>query len=68
MFAWEQGGQSGVGRSEGWQRGMEKLLRVMNDCGVVSTGVYKVKSYPISQFNICILSYIDYISIELKTK
>lgn len=68
MVVWEQGGQSGVGRSEGWQRGMEKRLRVMNDCGVVSMGVYKVKSYLISQFNFCILSYIDYISVELKTK
>lgn len=38
------------------------------DCGYGSMGVYKVKSCPISHFNICILSYINYISIKQKTK
>ena len=30
MVAWEGGGQNGVARSEGLERSMEKLLRVMN--------------------------------------
>lgn len=36
------------------------------DCGDGSMGVHKAKSYPVSHCNICILSYINYISIQLK--